>query len=499
MSACSGIALVLSITLIFLMATDCIPGCSCCRILNIIVWGTLITMFFVLLGCTLGLAHQFNYYKGQFETDPPLSTQTEDEQSMYIYGVSMCVAGVLTLSHLLFISPCCCGTQISNAVDIIFCAAGVFDKAWFLLIYPLFHNFCILTAIVCWLVGLVFVATAGEVSVQTEAPNAGVHTLVYDEDFQKAFYYYFFMIIWIVEFMGAVGFMITAGAILIVFFGNGTKAVEKEGDTPETDPGNDWPVWSSIKLVLRYHCGTAALGSFMIACVVVVRLILTYLLSQYQDKDNQALAYIKACIECIMECVEQCLRYMVNTAYILTVLEGRSFFSAVCGGLWMLFANAGTVLATNYIAFLILWLLKLFVPIFVTLLGYLMIESGQFGCDQYDLSSTYTVLVPIFIISCAFSFTFIGQLGISIDVVLVGFLKMEEMAEDPEFINAGINIRNCVPTTMRDRMEEKGMFTQMENDLQDGKDKAAKENGEGEGESLTAKTGDETAKDEENP
>jgi len=149
-----------------------------------------------------------------------------------------------------------------------------------------------------------------------------------------------------------------------------------------------------------------------------------------ENTDNEFIAYIQACFQCIAECVETCMRYMVNTAYILTVLEGRWFFSAVCGGLSTLIANMGTVMATNYIAFVILWLCKLAVPLGSTTVAYFMIKSGNFGVQDSDLTSSFNLLVPIFLISCLFSFTFMNLLAIAIDVVMIAFLKVEQMDLD---------------------------------------------------------------------
>jgi len=384
----------------------------------------------------------------------------------------------LTFSHLLFISPCCCGTQIDQAIQIIVAAAGVFSEGWAVLLYPLFHNTAIAIAIICWLIGLLFMSTAGDLSEQAD----GVYTLVYDENFQRALVYYGVCIVWIVEFMGAVGFMIVAGCILIIFFNNDEKREKIK-----------WPLMSSFRLVLCNHMGTAAIGSFLITVVVIIRWIVTALLekAKAEQKDNKVLQYVASCIECCCACIEECMRYMVNTAYILTVLEGRWFFSAVCGGLWTLLSNAPTVFTTNYISFLVIWLCKLSVPLVSTGCAYFMIESGKFGCDKYDLSSTFNVLVPVFLISCIFSFTFIGLLGTAIDVVLIAFLKCEEMDEHSKEEGAGSILasipKNC--QALKQHLDD-GREEDRKKEQEDA-DETAKKEGTGEGQALTS----ETAKD----
>lgn len=269
MYICISIALLLSIGLIYAMSCSCWDGR--CALLSWIVWGTLITMA-VFLGCVTAVcAYQFKFYKDRFDTTPELSTKSEDERSMYIYGASMAGFGIAFLAHTLFISPCCCMGNINRGITIIMHAANVFNR------------------------------------------------------------------------------------------------------------------------------------------------------------------------------------------------------------LWALIKNAGTVMATNYIAFLILWLCKLSVPLGVTSLAWVMIESGKFGCNQYDFSSTFNVLVPIFVISAVFSFTFMGLLGQSIDVILLAFLKKEEIQAEH-----GVELQtSAVGGNMEDHIK---------NARAEGDDAKAKADGTGEGQPLVSET-----------
>jgi len=477
---CASLSLVLSIALIYLMTVWCFD--KTCKLLHFIVWGVLILLLIILSGLTAILVYQFKFYQDRTLVEPQLSTHTEDEQAMYVYGVAMCLSGLAAFAHLLFMCPCICGDQINNAIIIIAGAAECFEGAWALLFYPIIHTLAIFVAVVCWVIGLVFIATAGEVSARE---TDGVHTFTYDETFQNALVYYCFCIIWIVEFMGAVGFMIVTGAILVDFFDHADEPDADEGTETEalTSTASSgvaldveqhvkrWPLYESVKLVLCNHLGTAALGSFLITLVVIVRWTLTYLLEEAKAKDTTGvLQYVAACVECLMECVEQCLRYMVNTAYILTVLEGRWFFSAVCGGLYAMFMNASQILATNYIAFALLWLIKLAVPLGTTTLAYFMLDSGSFGVVKTDLSSTFNLLVPVFLISVIFSFTFMSLLGTAIDVVLIAFIKAEEMDE----AHPDLNVIRKMPVDFRKRFTaykaDKAKSKQEEADAKKGPD-----------------------------
>jgi len=240
-----------------------------------------------------------------------------------------------------------------------------------------------------------------------------------------------------VEFMGAVGFMIVTGAILISFFNNFNKqkVANVDGGAVSAETAENVhkgsPVMDSFGLVLSNHMGTAAIGSFLIAVVVVIRWVLTYLTQKAAEKSNNDCAkYIASCIACLLQCFEDCMRYMVRSAYILTVLEGRWFFSAVCGGMWTIWSNLTLIAIANYISYVILWMCKLCVPLFCTAIGFVMLKSGKFGCTESDLSSSFVLLIPITLVSCVFSFTFMGLLDTSIELIMMTFCKLKEMDEE---------------------------------------------------------------------
>merc|ERR1712159_241343 len=323
---CLLIAFFGSIGLIFLMSCRCGAECS---LLCFIVWITLILLLIAFIGVAAVTGWQCKQYKDRFETVPDLTTKAEDEVAMYCFGTVCAIFSLFSAAHLIFMCPCVCGTQINRAVKIMVAAAECFQDAWGLLFYPLLHNVSIIIAIACWIIGLVFMGTAGTIKVER-----GVNTLSYDETMQRALAYYLFMIIWIVEWMGAMGFMVMAGAILISFFDHkeeggpleaykkhlSEKAAEKDAAAPAADgeeakptdeeleealpeskqgccPDRDWPLLGSFNLCINNHMGTAAIGSFFITLVVVIRAILTYMLEKAAKEDKTGtMKYIAACV-----------------------------------------------------------------------------------------------------------------------------------------------------------------------------------------------------------
>jgi len=438
---CLSCALVSSILLIYLLACNCgkdADGVPTCQLVSCLIWGTLILLAFMLVGTTFVCSYQFKHYYDLCEITPALASYSEDEVAMYVYGVSMCVAGIATLVHIICLCPCVCGNEIENSIQIIYAAAEVFEDSPALLLYPLWHNLALFIAVICWLIGLIFISTSGDLVTMAD----GVHTLEYSEEMQYSLIYYILMIIWIVEFMGAVGFMVICGAVLIAFFDHhicfedGTESVE-EKQIKEDTKNKRAPLLHSLGLVLWNHLGTAAFGSLLISIVVIVRWTVTAITQYIAQKDGSAVAkFLAACVASCCACFEKCMRYMVRTAYIVTVLDGTWFCGSVCGGMKLVFDNLQQFSMTNYIAWTLIWLCKLAVPAGYTVAAFFMIESGWFGCSEDSLSSTFNVLVPIALVSCVFSFTFMGLLNTSIEVVLVAYCKLGDDSFKERFPDA---------------------------------------------------------------
>ena len=80
--------------------------------------------------------------------------------------------------------------------------------------------------------------------------------------------------------------------------------------------------------LLRYHLGTAAFGSLIIALIQLIRIILTYvqhIVKKYEKKgctgSKALVAVLKAvlcCLQCCMACFERFMKFININAYIET-------------------------------------------------------------------------------------------------------------------------------------------------------------------------------------
>lgn len=64
--------------------------------------------------------------------------------------------------------------------------------------------------------------------------------------------------------------------------------------------------------VCRYHCGSVALGSFIIAIIQMVRVILAYIDRQTKaaQAKNSTLRVVMLAVQCCAWCIEKCIKFI---------------------------------------------------------------------------------------------------------------------------------------------------------------------------------------------
>ena len=97
--------------------------------------------------------------------------------------------------------------------------------------------------------------------------------------------------------------MTIAGAIARFYYAKGSM---------EAMPRS--PVWSSFKVTLIYHMGTVAIGSFIIALVIFIRIVLEFIQRRTKflarAKYTSWVKYLMACISCFLWILEKIVRFI---------------------------------------------------------------------------------------------------------------------------------------------------------------------------------------------
>ena len=109
--------------------------------------------------------------------------------------------------------------------------------------------------------------------------------------------YHLFGLLWTNEFLQAFGYTVIAGAVAEYYWTLDKATMSRA------------PIWRSVKRTMRYHLGTLAFGSLLIAIVQMIRLVLEYVdkkTKQAQESNKVAKAALYCC-KCFLWCFGACV------------------------------------------------------------------------------------------------------------------------------------------------------------------------------------------------
>lgn len=182
----------------------------------------------------------------------------------------------------------------------------------------------------------------------------------------------------------------------------------------------------ATKWLFRYHLGSIAFGSFIIAICQMIRLIFEYY--RYKmgtlSKDIKWVKVVLAMTGYILWLLEHCVKYMTKNAYIQVALTNESFFKSAWNAFTLMIKHAhrfgfGNAIGTVYIFF-----------------GCVLISSATtamaylFLTNQFNLlliTSPIPATVVVGVVSLTISYLFMSIFSFSSDAILQSFLLDEEL------------------------------------------------------------------------
>ncbi|XP_040581973.1 choline transporter-like protein 2 [Lepeophtheirus salmonis] len=223
-----------------------------------------------------------------------------------------------------------------------------------------------------------------------------------------------FGLFWGLFFISAMGQMILAGA-----FASWYWAFDKKRDVPST------PLLSSSYRTFRYHLGTLAFGSLIIAIIRFIRVMLERVeekLKQYHQ-DNPVVKAILCCCKCCFWCLEKFMRFLNRNAYIMTAIYGYNFCSSAREAFSLLMRNAVRVIVLDSVTDFILLLSKMFI-VGIVGIGTFFVFSGKITFLilpqlNYPLLPISIILIGTFFIADSF----FGVYEMAVDTLFLCFLE----------------------------------------------------------------------------
>ncbi|KAL8625988.1 hypothetical protein ACOMHN_012580 [Nucella lapillus] len=226
--------------------------------------------------------------------------------------------------------------------------------------------------------------------------------------------YMLFMFFWLMNFVVALGQMTLAGAFASYYW-----AFNKERDMPAM------PVLSALGRCFRYHLGSLAFGSLLIALVQMVRAFLEYLDRKLKSSENDVAKFILKCLKCCFWCLEKLLKFINKNAYIMIAIYGRSFCAATKDAFLLIMRNVLRTFVLDKVSDFIMFVSKLMVTGAVAVASYYWFERSIPVLEDF-VPDLHFRLVPVIILvlgSYLVSSCFFNVYDMAVDTLFLCFLE----------------------------------------------------------------------------
>mmetsp|Transcript_32195 Transcript_32195/g.43968 ORF Transcript_32195/g.43968 Transcript_32195/m.43968 type:complete len:658 (+) Transcript_32195:87-2060(+) len=306
-------------------------------------------------------------------------------------------------------------SRIQLAIGVVKQASRAMTAMPSVILLPIIQTFGVTCFLAVWVVYVFYLASSGEIVTETTT-KAGIsysyRTYAYTKNSKYAFLYLLFCWFWTSEFIIAAGQLIIALSFASWYFTRDKSTV-----------GNTNVIWA-FRTTARYHLGTAAFGSLIIAIIKTIRAVLAYIERKAKKSGNKIAQYIICIISCCLWCLEKCMKFLNKHAYILTAIYAYSFCKACRRAFFLLLRNILRVAAVNMVASFLLMIGKLFAPVFTTFLCYLAVA---YGAPQVGTTGIIAPLILCFVLAYWISGMFSEMFGMGIETILFSFIADEEM------------------------------------------------------------------------
>ena len=316
-------------------------------------------------------------------------------------------------------------SRIKIAVGIIREASKAVQAMPFIIAFPVLPTFCILSLVTYWVIAAAYIASSGDISLETvegtfnDGESYGLAEYSDKKLNNYMMMYHLFGLLWTNQFLQALGYMTIAGSVAEYYW------------TLDKSTMRRLPIFRSFYRTMRYHLGSIAFGSLIIALVQVLRLVLEYVDRKTRAAQNGN-KFVKAamlCCKCFLWCFEKCMKFLNINAYIIVAMKGTGFCTSMQDAFKLLLANAARVATVGVISTFLLLLGKLFIVAVSTITMFMFIYNPPDGLPSFFMGDITEVSSPIFpmiltaILSYGVASFFLGVYETAIDTILLCFCE----------------------------------------------------------------------------
>jgi len=378
---------------------------------GVLTWAAIICF----IAGTAGLGYIF-YKKAQTTSDATAGTGSEgsDTTTSSTINSEKIIAYVCWgVSGLTAVAVLCLWNRIRLAIAILKSAAEYVKDTPTIFIVPIIT----IATLVCfygyWGLTAVYLVSSGDA---TQIKGYPFGDFEYSKALQRLLIYHVFGLLWFNAFVIASTQFVLASSTALWYFSQGTGQA-----APKT-------VKTSIYRLVRYHLGSIAFGSLILAIVQMIRLVLAYMEAQAKKmagKEGKVIKYTLACLQCYLACFERFIKFLNKNAYIQIALTGKNFCSSAKAAFFLILRNPLRFSIVGGIGSIFVLFGKVFIAAMTALAGFLVITKWDRFSDS--LYSPFIPTVCMFIFAYVIGAVFMNVYGMAADTILACFIVDEEI------------------------------------------------------------------------
>lgn len=155
-------------------------------------------------------------------------------------------------------------------------------------------------------------------------------------------------------------------------------------------------ILNSTFVAFRYHIGSVALGSFFMATIKLIQIIIEYIDKKCkQYADNPVARGIIWCFRCCFWLLENFLRYINTNAYIMIAVHGKGYFSSAKDAFNLILTNVIRAVVIDKVADYLLFFGKLSVSALMALATYYTVDNWKKITQKEYPDLNYPYAVPV--------------------------------------------------------------------------------------------------------
>ncbi|CAL1541152.1 unnamed protein product [Lymnaea stagnalis] len=226
--------------------------------------------------------------------------------------------------------------------------------------------------------------------------------------------YNLFMLFWLVNFVAALGQLTLSGAFASYYW-----AFNKPKDIPA------FPLLGAFWRCFRYHLGSLAFGSLLIAIVQIIRAFLEYLDSKLKGSENPVAQFFLKCLKCCFWCLEKFLRFLCKNAFIMMSVYGKNFCSSAKRAFELLLRNVVRAFVLDKVTDFLFVICKLMVVGAVGVIAYFFFDGRIKFLSAYtpQLNFYFVPIIIVVIGSYIIADIFFSVYEMAVDTIFLCFLE----------------------------------------------------------------------------